>query len=258
MSDDENDPFWPPPYDVGYKKPPKSQRFVKGKSGNPRGRPPKKKPLPEPLVDKSTMESILTVSRRKVTVRDGDTSAKLTTIDVVLQTMAVTAMKGSVPAQKAFVELVYRARKDQATEIQNDHTAWRNYVATYNECVETFHKARKPLPEDMPHPDDLVFEEGEFVMLKGGDPIIAAQNRNLMTRFRDVLMLQAEKDRRTFWKENPKQPLPIFVSEYFATHINACLPKRMQLDDAHLLFRISRIETMRDWPPRSGPVRMLV
>jgi Family of unknown function (DUF5681) len=28
-------------YDVGYRKPPVAKRFVKGKSGNPRGRPPK-------------------------------------------------------------------------------------------------------------------------------------------------------------------------------------------------------------------------
>ena len=28
-------------YEVGYKQPPKSTRFVKGRSGNPKGRPPK-------------------------------------------------------------------------------------------------------------------------------------------------------------------------------------------------------------------------
>jgi hypothetical protein len=32
------------------------------------------------------------------------------------------------------------------------------------------------------------------VMLRGGDPISAAQNWSTMVRFRDVLMLQAEQD----------------------------------------------------------------
>jgi hypothetical protein len=246
MSDDLSDPFWRPPYDVGYKKPPESRRFVKGKSGNPRGRPTKKKPDPKPLVDKSTMESILKVSLREVTVRDGDHLAKIPAFDAVIQTMAAAAMKGSVPAQKAFVELVDRARKELASEIKEDHEFWRNYAVTYDKYIAIYQKAGTPLPEGLPHPDDLVFEENYPVMLRGGDPIVAAQNWSTMVRFRDVLMLQAEQDVRCYpSKEEYQRRTTIFVSHYLLVDTNSRLPKRMQLGEDQIHFRMCSISCLR-------------
>jgi hypothetical protein len=245
MSDDLRDAFWRPPYDVGYKKPPESRRFAKGTSGNPRGRPSKKKPNPKPLVDKSTMESVLKVALREVTAREGDNLTKISAFDAVIQTMAAAAMKGSVPAQKIFVELVDRARKERATEISEDHEFWRTYAANYGENFTTLQKTGKPVPDNWPHPDDIVFEDGEHVKFMGGEPAIAVQNRNTIIRFRDVLMLQAEMDRRCFLRDNPGRAPPIFVSDYLMVHANSCLPVRKQLDDSHLLIRILRIETLR-------------
>lgn len=245
MSDDLRDAFWRPPYDVGYKKPPESRRFAKGKSGNPRGRPSKKKPNPKPLVDKSTMESVLKVALREVTAREGDNLTKISAFDAVIQTMAAAAMKGSVPAQKIFVELVDRARKERATEISDDHEFWRTYAANYGEHIATLQKTGKPVPHNWPHPDDIVFEDGEHVKFIGGEPAIAVQNRNTIARFRDVLMLQAEMDRRCFLRDNPGRASPIFVSDYLMVHANSCLPVRKQLDDSHLLIRIMRIQTLR-------------
>lgn len=242
MSDDENDSFWPP-NKVGYKNPPKSRRFTKGKSGNPRGRFPKKKTDPKPHVDKSTMETVLKVALREVTVRDGEDISKTPIVDAVIQTMAAAAMKGNVQAQKAFVELVDRARKDQAAEIQDDHAFWRDYAATYDKNVEALLKTGEPLPEHLIHPDDLVFEEGRHVTVRGGDPIIATRNRNLRVRFREVFILQAEKDRRHFCKASSEKHPPIFVSDYLVMQINASLPKRMQLDDTNLIARALRAQT---------------
>ena len=239
MNDDLRGAFWRPPYDVGYKKPPESRRFAKGKSGNPRGRPSKKKPDPKPLVNKSTMESVLKVALREVTAREGDNLTKISAFDAVIQTMAAAAIKGSVPAQKIFVELVDRARKEQATEICDDHKFWRNYAATYDKYAAALQTAGQPVPQHLPHPDDLVFEEGCLVMIRGGDPLIAAKNRDAMTRLRDVLMLQAEQDVRCYpSKEKYHHRTTVFVSHYLSVHINSCLPKRMQLSDGQIQLRM--------------------
>lgn len=236
MSDDENDSFWPPEK-VGYKNPPKSRRFSKGKSGNPRGRPPKRKPDPKPLVDKSGMESALSAGSQLMNVSIGETFTALTAYDVVLQKMLAAAVKNNIPAQKAFLERVDRARKDKATEIEKDHSFWREYAATYDKYVESLLKMGESLPEHLVHPDDLVFEDGHHVTLRGGDPVEATHNRTSLIRFRDVLMLQSEQDRRYYpFKEEYERDTSIFLSDVLLIHINSFLPKRMQLSDNQIQF----------------------
>jgi hypothetical protein len=58
--------------------------------------------------------------------------------------MAAAAMKGSVSAQKIFVELVDRARRERATEICDDHDFWRTYAANYGEHIAALQKRGNP------------------------------------------------------------------------------------------------------------------
>ena len=64
--DDERD------YEVGYGKPPRHTRFVKGQSGNPRGRPPGAKNLKTLLTEALNEPVIVTENggRRKITKRE--------------------------------------------------------------------------------------------------------------------------------------------------------------------------------------------
>ena len=58
-------------YEVGYGKPPRHTRFVKGQSGNPRGRPPGAKNL-STLLSEALNETVIVTEnggRRKVTKR---------------------------------------------------------------------------------------------------------------------------------------------------------------------------------------------
>src|SRR5207249_12038978 len=64
--DDEGD------HEVGYSKPPRNSRFVKGQSGNPRGRPPGAKNL-KTLLNKALNELVIVTEnggRRKVSKRE--------------------------------------------------------------------------------------------------------------------------------------------------------------------------------------------
>jgi hypothetical protein len=66
MPDDEGD------YEVGYGKPPRDNRFVKGQSGTPRGRPPGAKNM-KTLLNKALSEVVVVTEnggRRKLSKRE--------------------------------------------------------------------------------------------------------------------------------------------------------------------------------------------
>lgn len=242
MSDDERDPFWKSSYEIGYGKPPVSRRFVKGKSGNPRGRP--KKPPAKPTIDRSTRDRFLSATERPVTIREGDNLQKIPLVDAIMRAESVAALKGNTHAQKNFLEREARYRSDLIAEIGEEHEFWRKYAATYEENISALLKTGHSLPEDWPHPDDLVFEDSCHVMIRGGDPIEAARDRELRIRLRDAFILQAEKDRRNFSSTTTPQA-PIFISEILVTLLTSSLPKRLQLDDLQLIRRMKRTRTLK-------------
>jgi hypothetical protein len=246
MKDDRNDPFKLPSYEIGYGRPPANRQFVKGKSGNPQGRPKKKMQAAKlPSVDPSTRDRFLKSTSHEVPIREGDAVKKIPLTEAILKAESVAALKGNAHAQKNFLDREERYRKEEAADIKESNEFWQNYVATYDKNVSALQKAGGAIPEHWPHPDDIIFEEGADVKFMGGEPATAAQNRKFIIRFRDVLLLQAEMDRRCFLKEYPRQATPVFLSEFFVVIANSRLPKRMQLDDTHLFIRTARIGVLR-------------
>jgi hypothetical protein len=84
-------------YEVGYGKPPRHTRFVKGQSGNPRGRPPGAKNFPN-LVNETLNEQVVVTEngrRRKISKRQA--------IIVQLVNRAATA---NFPAMKLLFDIV--------------------------------------------------------------------------------------------------------------------------------------------------------
>jgi hypothetical protein len=246
MKDDKNGRLRITSYEIGKWKPPVDRQFVKGKSGNPQGRPKNvSHRTKNSSVDPSTRERFLKSTKHEVTIREGDTVSKIPLTDAVLKAESVAALKGNTHAQKNFLDREERYRKEEVAEIEEINKFWRNYVAKYDKTVSALLKAGEPIPEEWPHPEDIIFEEGKDAKVKGGEPAVAAQNRQQIIGFRDMFMLQAEMDRRCFRRENPKQDPPIFVSEFFVNYINERLPLRMQLDDTRILIRTLRIQTLR-------------
>jgi hypothetical protein len=93
-------------------------------------------------------------------------------------------------------------------------------------------------------------------MLRGGDPISAAQNWSTMVRFRDVLMLQAEQDVLCYpSKEKYQRRTTIFVSHYLLVDTNFRLPKRMQLGEDQIHSRMCSISCLENAHLKSGSKR---
>ena len=84
-------------YEVGYKKPPKSSQFKKGKSGNPKGRPKKSKNL-NTLLNKELDEV--------VTVREQGKVIQLSKRELMVKKMVHEAVNGKLGATKTLIGIL--------------------------------------------------------------------------------------------------------------------------------------------------------
>ena len=91
MSDQSNDD-----YEVGYAKPPKSTRFKKGQSGNPKGRPKGAKGVKANL--KRELAS-------KITVRERGREIKISKAEVLAKGMMGDATKGDAKSRIEILKL---------------------------------------------------------------------------------------------------------------------------------------------------------
>ncbi|WP_187430935.1 hypothetical protein ROLI_033240 [Roseobacter fucihabitans] len=84
-------------YDVGYRKPPKSGQFQKGKSGNPRGRPKGARGL------KTDLKAEL---GERVTITENGRTRTLTKQQLVVKQLTAKAVKADIRAISKITELV--------------------------------------------------------------------------------------------------------------------------------------------------------
>ena len=96
-----------PIYEVGYKRPPISKQFKQGRSGNPRGRPPKTRARSNPSASEELSElhrTLLDVGAAQTEVRRGGRNIKMTQLEAVVEGLAAAARQGNVRAAQIFIE----------------------------------------------------------------------------------------------------------------------------------------------------------
>ena len=79
---------------VGYGKPPKKNRFKKGDSGNPRGRPKGAKSCRPALPEERLRAIVLKEAYRTIDMREGDRTISLTMAQAIIRALNVGAAKG--------------------------------------------------------------------------------------------------------------------------------------------------------------------
>lgn len=143
-------------YDVGYRKPPKQHRFVKGQSGNPMGRRrnASRKTSPD-LFEEQMKGLIIEEAYRKIAVREGDAVVQVSAVQAAMRGLAISAAKGDLRAQREILSLLRWVESDrralkmeffkQAIEYKVEGEAW----------LERCRLDGTTGPEPIPHPDDI-------------------------------------------------------------------------------------------------------
>ncbi len=124
-----------PPPAVGHRRPPLSTRFVKGQSGNPKGRP-------RGRYREAPFEAVL---GQRVTIRDGASERQVTAAEAFLLQLAKRGLEGDGIAARAAMAAIEGAAEQQGSDAAQIDTIILDFVrpGSVNAALEPLRMARK-------------------------------------------------------------------------------------------------------------------
>ena len=142
-------------YEVGYGKPPAVTRFVKGKSGNPRGRPKGSRNQMPALNEERLRDIVIAEAYRTIKVKDGGRDVSVPMAQAVIRSMAVNAVRGDQRSQKMFTDLL-NTTEAKNKKLHDEYVQTMiNYKHSWEEEIERCKLIGIKPPEPVPHPDHI-------------------------------------------------------------------------------------------------------
>jgi Family of unknown function (DUF5681) len=143
-----------------YRKPPVEHQFKKGTSGNPKGRPPKKKAVQPGFGALGTADRLsamaLDEAGRPVTVREGDQVSEIPAMQALLRTMFRAAAQGDTKAGRQLLEVIARAESARSENAVGLLQYSAQYIKKYAPIFDKHEREGLAPPDIYPHPDDVI------------------------------------------------------------------------------------------------------
>jgi hypothetical protein len=145
---------------AGYGHPPEQHRFQKGRSGNPRGRPRKKKAQPiDPILDGYIGDLILVEAMRPVQIKENGEVTEMPMAQAIIRSLNVSALKGNHRAQVAATAML-KATQDRVLDGRRAvYEAAVEYKREYRQVFAECDRRGEPRPDPIPHPDEIAIDE---------------------------------------------------------------------------------------------------
>ncbi len=142
-------------YEVGYGKPPAVTRFVKGKSGNPRGRPKGSRNQMPALNEERLRDIVIAEAYRTIKVKDGGRDVSVPMAQAVVRSIAVNAVRGDQRSQKMFTDLLNTIEAKNKKLHDEYSQTMIDYKRSWEEEIERCKLMGIKPPEPVPNPDHI-------------------------------------------------------------------------------------------------------
>src|SRR6185437_12304914 len=154
------------PPSSNYRKPPVEHRFKKGQSGNPNGRPPKKKAGSPGLgaldgggVDDRLGLLVMEEAARPITVRERGQSSEMPALQALLRSMFMASAQGDTRVGRQLLDLISRAEATRTKTAIDTLQGAKRYKEKFTPIFDQHARARLNPPNIHPHPDDVLINE---------------------------------------------------------------------------------------------------